>query len=225
MAGSASVREREIMDAVGARYRAEGFQFLRSPPREFVPPFLRDYRPDAIALKGKGGVIIELKRSQDGAKDRQTLELSQALAGHPDWRLDLILMENFVREQGWLLGPERIKAPSDEQVEAVRSEVERLVAQGQHSAALLLGWALLEALTRKRLSDLIAEREEPLTEWQVVEQLTTFGLLEPEDEEGLRSLLRRRNALAHGDFAASPSSGEVEALLGILHRLSGSPQV
>jgi hypothetical protein len=38
-----------------------GLKFYLNPPREIVPDFLGDYRPDAIALGPEGGIIIEMK--------------------------------------------------------------------------------------------------------------------------------------------------------------------
>lgn len=199
MSESRSDRDLEVLEALGANYRADGFQFVIDPSTRLAPPFLRPYRPDAMALKGKGGVLIELVRvSQD--RNGKTRALSKLVEGHPDWRLEVVLADNFLRERGWVLEPDAIPSLPAGQLGTLREDVRRLIADRQASAAILLGWSLLEALTRSRVSQLVRPSARPLTGWQVVEQLTSFGLVEEGGYERLRRLLPIRNAIAHGDF-------------------------
>lgn len=152
-----------------------------------------------MALKGKGGVLIELVRVSQDRNDK-TRALSKLVESHPDWRLEVVLADNFVRERGWILEPDAIPALPAGQLGMLREDVRRLIADRQASAAILLGWSLLEALTRSRVSQLVRPSARPLTGWQVVEQLTSFGLVEEGGYERLRRLLPIRNAIAHGDF-------------------------
>lgn len=199
MSGSRSNRDMEVLEALGANYRADGFQFMIEPSTNLVPPFLRPHRPDALALKGSGGVLIELVRVSQRQNDR-TQALARLVEGNPDWRLDIVLADNFLRERGWILEPDAIPSLPEGRIGALREDLRRLIADGQASAAILLGWSLLEALTRSRVSRLVRPSARPLTGWQVVEQLTTFGLVEEGGYERLRRLLPIRNAIAHGDF-------------------------
>lgn len=199
MSGYRSDRDLEVLEALGANYRADGFQFIIDPSTRLVPPFLRPYRPDALAFKGAGGVLIELVRvSQD--RDGKTRALAKLVEDHPDWRLEVVLADNFLRERGWILEPDAIPSLPPDQLGILREDLGRLISDGKASAAILLGWSLLEALTRARVSRLVRPSTRPLTGWQVVEQLTTFGLVEEGGYERLRRLLPVRNAIAHGDF-------------------------
>jgi uncharacterized protein YutE (UPF0331/DUF86 family) len=67
-----------------------------------------------------------------------------------------------------------------------------------------------------------AEREilELLTGWQVVEQLATRGLLDPERVPEMQELLGLRNAVAHGAQVRRVSSEDVRAMLRVIDEIS-----
>ncbi|NNM71141.1 hypothetical protein HJG44_01875 [Enterovirga sp. DB1703] len=208
------------MEVLGAKYRERGFQFMVEPPTEFVPDFLQGYRPDALALKDGEGVLIELKRQRTGRPDQRIAEVSRRLNGHPNWTLEVVFTENFVRERGWTLRPAEIRSASDAELMEVQEEIDRLEQAGNLSAAFLLGWSLLEAATRRKIEDAASAAREPMTSWQIVEWLTSLGIVEGDLVVSLRDLLRKRNALAHGDFSSRADLDDVQALKQILGRVA-----
>ncbi len=220
MTAPSAFQERDIMEVLGARYRERGFQFLVEPPTEFVPDFLQGYTPDALALKDGQGVLIELKRQKTGRDDQRIAEVSRRLSGHPNWTLEVVFAENFVRERGWTLSPAEIRSASDAELREVQEEIERLEQGGNLSAAFLLGWSLLEAATRRRIADAAPAASMPMTSWQIVEQLTALGIVEGDVVLSLRDLLRKRNALAHGDFSSRADTNDLQALKQVLGRVA-----
>jgi len=86
--------EEEILALLRDRYLADGFQFIARPSRDLTPGFLGDYLPDAIALKGDGGVVIEIKAGRD-RRSRDMRDVAGRFALHPEWRFELVLAENF----------------------------------------------------------------------------------------------------------------------------------
>lgn len=59
---------------------ARGLKFYVNPPREIVPEFLGDFRPDAIALGPEGGIIIEVKHRRSSASEKQLAAIANRVA-------------------------------------------------------------------------------------------------------------------------------------------------
>jgi uncharacterized protein YutE (UPF0331/DUF86 family) len=214
-----SPAEREILELLRARYLADGFRFIIHPPRDLTPSFLGSYRPDAIALKGSGGVVFEVKKSSRSGSGRGMAEIARLFEGHPEWRLEFVFADNFTGERGLLMGAASFEPLSDEQLASMRSEVELLSNGGHSDAALIMSWALLEATARRRLGS-AAGALQMMTGWQVVEQLATRGLLDPERVPEMQELLGLRNAVAHGAQVRRVSSEDVRAMLRVIDEIS-----
>jgi hypothetical protein len=213
--------EQEILDLLRQRYLADGFRFIAHPPQKLTPAFLGSYQPDAIALKGSGGVIFEIKNSARGSSDIALAEIARLFEGRPEWRLELVFADNFTGERTLLMGAGSFEPLSDEQLAAMRSEVELLTNGDHYEAALIMGWALLEAAARRRLSSASAVPT-ALTGWQVIEQLATRGLLDFASVPELEKLLALRNAAAHGAQVRRASRDDVRALLSVVDEISQS---
>lgn len=216
-----SPTEQEVLDLLRDRYLGDGFRFIARPPRDLTPSFLGSYRPDAIAVKGSGGVVFEIKKAPHGRSERTMAEIARLFEGHPEWRLEVVFADNFTGERPLLMGAGSFQPLPDEKLAAMRSEVELLTKDGHHDAALMMSWALLEAAARRRLRS-SAETPTALTGWQIVEQLATKGLLDFERVPELEQLLALRNAVAHGAQTRQASCKDVRAVLSVLDELGQS---
>lgn len=210
--------ERDVLHALAAHYVGRGYRFLVNPPPDFVPSFLEGFRPDAIALKDDGGVVFEIKAGR-GAGLGRAEELARRTKEHPGWTFEIVFADNFARERGWIFAPEQIEPPSMDDVAQLRSEIQTLIDNGQTRPALLMSWAVLEALTRSLMPSGRGRRSRPLTGWQVIEQLATLGRVDEAEVGELKRLLTVRNALAHGDLTANLPLEDVVALLSLIDRL------
>jgi len=67
-----------------------GLKFYINPPREIVPEFLGDYRPDAIALGPDGGMIIEVKLRRSPSSERLLADIASRVARQKGWEFRVI---------------------------------------------------------------------------------------------------------------------------------------
>ena len=61
MMSEAQLWESNVLRSLQQTSEARGLKFYIHPPREIVPEFLGDFRPDAMAIGPDGGIIIEVK--------------------------------------------------------------------------------------------------------------------------------------------------------------------
>ena len=196
--------EREALDAIETRLTSAGYRLVRRPDPLQLPDFLRDASPDAIALGGPPNLLIEVLRRP--AFDDAHVEtgkigkIKSSLAGHPDWRLEVVLARHSVTAP---------RAASVAEIALRLDEVRRLSAS-EPSGALLLAWSLLEAAVRA----LKPESAQPaLSPGSMIELAVSLGYLSQADGEALRHSARRTNAIAHGDLSSPATTEEVAEVL------------
>ena len=86
--------EQETLERVAQRYRDEGYQVVVRPAAEQIPPFIADFEPDLIAIRGNESVIVEIKVNRmDLSSDHQISHLAEIVNSRPGWRLDLVVLE------------------------------------------------------------------------------------------------------------------------------------
>jgi DNA-binding transcriptional ArsR family regulator len=182
------VRESRLLDLLGQRYEERGYAFFKYPPREMLPEFLREYRPDAIALGPKDNVVIEVK---SGRGERPAKQIARLFKEQQDWRLDLVFAEDVDA------GEPVLSSPARETIDAAISQAKKLKANEFVQAALVIAWSALEAAAR--LHDKHEEHRTRTTQ-SLVEFLERDGLVDFETAKDLRSAGELRNRLVHGDF-------------------------
>jgi hypothetical protein len=206
MTAEAQAWESSALRELKRQSEERGLEFHLQPPRKLVPSFLAGYVPDAIIKRPDGGgIIIELKRQRSAGSDRQLSKISKLVATEKGWEFRVIY-ENPATE-----GPTQFAEPTLEQITARLDEVEDLANTGHPVPALILGWAVLEALAR--LASAHDRPRGPLTPLQAVQTLAEEGYLESEAAHDLRQLANTRNAVAHGDLSAVVSAEQVGNLL------------
>lgn len=195
-------RERQIIDLIAPRLKAEGYSVYTHPTRHLLPAFMQDYVPDAIALGTPKNIAIEIVRAGP-ASTATAQRLSERFEGVTDWELRIVYASPEPEE------PDLTGASKDAINAAVR-KVETLANAGQTEAALLLGWAVLEAVGRFLAPDHLAQPQAPA---QLMEQLAMEGVVTPEEVERLRNIAALRNRVAHGALELSVRPEVIEDLV------------
>lgn len=216
MTSHSAALEREALAILEPRLNKNGYSLVRNPDPAELPQFLRNVRPDAIAMGGPPNLVIEVLASSSAGKariDAQRVErLRELLAEHADWRLEVV----YAPGSG---STPSIATPA--QIRERLNDVRRL-ATHEPAGALLLGWAVLEA-TARRLEPQRAISG--LTPGSMIELLVSLGHVPQSTSALLRVSGQLRNAIAHGDLTVAPPAPEdVDQLLdlvdGLIDRLN-----
>lgn len=197
--------EAHVLHDLRAFYEGRGLKFFIDPPMDLVPPFLGGYQPDAIALAPDGGgAVIEVKRYDTVTARRHMQELASKVGAHSGWEFRGIVTNTPTDR------PDFVPKPTWSQVEDRLGEIAALRDGGHNTAALMLGWSVLESLAR-----LASDPRRPggLSPLQAVQALAEEGYLEHEDAERLRDMAKTRNAVAHGDLSLRVTPDDASALL------------
>jgi hypothetical protein len=193
-----------------------GFEFILHPAGDVIPDFLGGYEPDAIVKRPDGGgIIVEVKGVGTQPSDRWLSEISRRVSREKDWEFRVI---HTPLAQAAVAVP--LAEPTPEQITKRLGETEDLARTGHYVPALVLGWALLEALAR-----LVSARDgsghlRPLSPIQAVQILAEEGYLENDAAADLRRMTSLRNAVVHGDLAADVSADQVAPLIARLHMIA-----
>lgn len=193
-----------LLDTLRDHYEAKGFSFEVVQKDQSVAPFLGEYIPDAIARKAGENVAIEIRQRRNRATGFTLRDIQRRFSGHPDWTFVVAYTGDDPLKT--LL----IQTSSKSEIRDRLTKIRTLDAQGEHRAAFILGWALLEAMLLSLESEPSAR---PRTPGTVVQTLAMLGFIDSGLEQQLRSLVVLRNRIVHGDLAADASSDEVGVVL------------
>jgi uncharacterized protein YutE (UPF0331/DUF86 family) len=199
-------------------FEARGMKFYINPPREVVPEFLGDFRPDAIAQGPEGGVVIEVKDRRSPKSDRQVAEIAKRVSSQKGWEFRAFYVNPPVDAMP------SIAKPTTQQLRAAFEEVEALTKGGHHTAAFLAAWAALESLARLTEVGGEASVQRGFSPLQAIQMLAEEGYLENGDADNLRKMVNLRNAVAHGDLSARVSKLQLEHLLTQLRAIAANLQ-
>jgi uncharacterized protein YutE (UPF0331/DUF86 family) len=203
-----AMREADLLDAVVSRYEGEGYEVYLQPSSSLLPPFMKGYRPDAIAKKSGKNVAIEIKRA--GSPRAPIRRLQRMFLAHPDWEFTVLYFTP--RSTAAVVG-----VATNQAIEQSIDQIKELKNTGHRSAALLIGWSALEAVARSLLPEQLDRPQPPDS---LIEAIAGQGLLTPSEANVLRRLASTRNAAAHGQLDISPTPRQIDQLVGVLHTLS-----
>jgi len=207
-----SQTEDAILQMLVPNLEAEGFRVFVHPTRAILPPFMRGYQPDAIAVKQHKKVAIEVKLQSRQAKPQ--IERLQALfAAHPDWELRVVYAPAQGVEQSISTLPKSMVAES----------LDRLLGifdQAGPVPALLTGWSVFEAAARRLLPDNLGRPQSPA---RLLEVLASDGSITPDEANALRTLGRLRNEAAHGRLDIALTREQVADLVRVTRSLLALP--
>jgi hypothetical protein len=198
--------EADLLRFAAEELRERGYTVVIEPSPSTLPVALKDLRPDGIAIGKKPYLLIEVTRDDDRNAGR-VRKLQQAIRESEDWRLHLILNRDAHEKS--------LAAPRLEDIRATLGRIERIARQDA-GAGLLMGWACLEALSRAIEPRNFARPQAPA---RLVERLASEGHVVASEAKFLRSMIQKRNELAHGQLATIVESDEVEQFVALLGRL------
>jgi hypothetical protein len=190
-------------------YEGKGYSFVMYPSREILPPFLGDYRPDAVALKEPGGVVIEVI-SDRHASSARLHSLTKRFEKQKDWTLEIVTAPS---------ADTSIPTSTKEEIVSELERISTLTAAGQYRAAFLIAWAALEAAVRALLLSEGLSTDRSLVPAQIPELLTRYGFIDQASSIRLRTLIASRNSVAHGDFKRAVGQADVDQLLSLTRDL------
>lgn len=203
---SVAQAEPEALDLIANELEREGYEVIRQPRGDFLPAFLQDVRPDAIAIKRKPNLIIEVIRKGQVDTAEKVNFLEGIVAEHPDWKLKVVYYKSH--------NPKF--SPLDTKVlEEVVQRVEKLI-DIDLAASFLLAWSLIEAQARVRLSE---GHSRPMAPRSVVNALVSEGAISQDEGARLFKLADMRNQLAHGQLDLAISDNDTRDVLDIAKEL------
>ena len=208
---AAEDRESDVLESLLPRYRAEGFEVFLHPSPSILPPFMQNYRPDAVALRRDKKIAIEVVRSAERSTGK-VRDLQSLFAPHRDWELRVFYVSP--RESG-----ATIEAASPDAILSSVQEVLDLKSSGHARPALIMAWATLEALGRALLPKQFKKSQTPA---RLIEVLASEGYLTPQEADTLRAVIPMRNAVVHGGLDPVVDQELLAAFIAVLQTLARS---
>jgi uncharacterized protein YutE (UPF0331/DUF86 family) len=209
----AESREQRVLDILQARYEAEGFTFTRHPSSAELPDFLRQLVPDAI-VRGKGkNIVIEIKSSRRSQDQALLQRMTRILQAHPGWTFHIVYADDLSSTD------DQLAILDKSSVDRHLKNIDKLIDEGNRNAAVMLVWALLEAVSRR-----YSERAggQPKSINSVIEYLEREGYVSISDARRLYSLATLRNAITHGDLDRPVELHDVQFIMDVIKSLNAT---
>jgi uncharacterized protein YutE (UPF0331/DUF86 family) len=176
-----------VLENALSRYAEEGYEVFVHPSSSVLPAFMRDYQPDAVALRRDKNIAIEVVRPWPGRSDKVD-QIQKLLAPHSDWELQVLYVSPRTAEPPLAIA-------SQQEIENALHRVSELKTNGHRLPALVMAWAAFEAIGRALLPDRLGRPQTPL---RLVEALAFEGYVTPREADLLRAAIPVRNAAVHG---------------------------
>ena len=183
MCRSGKFHESEILDRIALRYEKHGYSVNRDVPLEGS-----SMRADLVARRGDETVLVEVKAPFYEPDSPQLGELA-AYAEQHGWRFSIAI----AREDGAV---EEVDVPTREQVLRWIADA-RTIAPASWMASLA-ATAAFEAAARHALARTERRTLPRASPSAHLQALASRGLVTPDEERVLRTLIDARNAAAHG---------------------------
>jgi REase_AHJR-like len=207
-------REQEVLEDLKQRYLARGFEFLVEPESSDLPDFLQGQRPDAIAKSKDEKIVIEIKSSPSGVSENARARfLATEVPKHQGWKFVLVSLDSYSG------GSDRTAEPDIAGLRLELGKVRDLFAKGELQLTVVVGWALLEALTRRLARPELSETPKRYKPRSVIELLASDGFIEDEDVRVLSEIAVSRNRLVHGFTQIELVKNQLSHLVEMLQRL------
>ncbi len=217
-----ATRYEVLLDRIRESYERQGYEFFANPTGDLLPAFLRGYSPDAIALKSDDRIIIELKVSNHPSWGEQLSKLADCVKGQPGWHIKV--HSALPRAEDSL----DIQTQNPAIIRSRLQEIEGLALTGQSRAAFVMGWSVLEAITRDLASERGLNAGKPFSSGGLVQFLEMQGMIDDRAGHLLRQQAHLRNLVVHGDLSAEVSPEAVTGLVSLIGDLlaqDGSEEV
>lgn len=171
----------------------KGYKVTVEPLVTDLPFRLGNYRPDLIASKNNGGIILEVKTNQRFSVERFQ-ELAERIAEHDHWRFLLVTLDDVTKN---LLPEADEELPSWRELQTKMESISSLIQQLMLEPAVLYLWGTAEAMLRKRaiVQKIPIERLHAAT---LLNHMYSCGEVSMTEFDLLKSILDKRNRVAHG---------------------------
>ncbi|MBF0372755.1 MAG: hypothetical protein HQL39_04975 [Alphaproteobacteria bacterium] len=208
MSSPASQLEAAVFESVVPHLEAEGFQVFVHPSPSLLPMFMKDYRPDAVALKRGKNIAIEVVSGRPGSSKihERHQHLREMFSDHGEWELRV-----FFAPPGDT--GSSVKPASGDVLRRAAGQLPRILEEGGSVPALLTAWATFEAAGRHLVPDAL-QRPQPAA--RLLEVLASDGYLTPGEAGWVRRIGHLRNMAAHGDFDVVFTKDELAHFVGIV---------
>jgi len=207
--GAAAIRESEVLDSVVSRLEDEGFEVFLQPSAFALPPFLNNYRPDAVAKRGDKKILIEVL-SGDGRAEKKVSEIKALLQNQSEWELRVFYAPPISPKAD-------LDIMSTERIEAELAVFRDLASNDRaRFAALMTGWTILEAVGRSLIPGRLT-RPQGVT--PLISTLASDGYVTPTEADQLRTIGLIRNRAAHGGLDTVIDRKHIDELSSILSSL------
>ncbi len=189
----------EARRRVAREYRQRGYRVIEPAERSALPEFLRDLKPDLVAMKEGDHVVVEVREARSLKGSNDLTELASRVAQEKGWRLELIAVPAAEDLAAWSPWPERI--------DGLVEQADRAFELGLTHAGYVYAAAVLEALVLEvAAANSLKVRGQSLP--LVSRELVFHGVIPEAKLKLLLGLWRRRNDLVHGGSATPPPSRE-----------------
>lgn len=188
---SSKERHDAAVEQLAIDLRSDGYDVVIEPQGADLPVSLRDVRPDLLASKDGQHIVYDVKLR--GSPTRSYEELRRRVEAIPGHSFRLYFAPDDDRDLDF-------PPPSETTIRRALADPERLLAEGQVAAALLLGWSLFEAAARRRMADDANDPKRGVTPEGLLVRLVHLGYLDDSELARLRTIVRARNRVAHGDL-------------------------
>lgn len=197
------------LNEIVRNYEQKGYTVFVDPSGTLLPPFMKGYHPDAVALKPGANVAIEISGGHGAAHSKKISHLNELFQDIADWSLSVVYTPSTPLGEG-------LPVASSDLIRTYVRRSRELSEAGENEAALLVLWAAFEATAR-----LISQSDfnKPQSPGRIVQVLSERGMITVDEERSLRDLVTKRNAMIHGDLLQRVSADEVLGFAEVIDRL------
>jgi len=201
MAGSRTDERLRTQRSVAREYRKGGYDVVEQPRGDSLPPFLRGFAPDLIAMKDDDRAVVEIKTAEGLRGSNEIKELAAAIDAHAGWRFELISLGT--RKDAASAGV------SEDSLEQLLASPLTAYDSGRRDLALIYLVSVLDELVRDvAVRYRIKGRDRSAR--AVISELAFQGIIDGATADVLDRAWDRRNAIVHGRIEVeSPSRDEV----------------
>jgi REase_AHJR-like len=205
-------RQAEVVEQLRRSYISRGYKFIVQPKGQDNPSFLGNVVPDAIAISSNDKVVLEVKMStSSNSKSELVKYLAAEVPRHQGWRFELVIEDGQHSD--------RNADPTLEIIAEEISKVERLQKENDLKLSVVVGWATLEALSRRLVFDEENAAPNRYKPTSVVEALVSNGFVDDSDGARLLEISQLRNQLVHGFTQVAVEAVDVNFLVTTLKKL------
>jgi hypothetical protein len=188
-----TLRHANFVGEMRSRYEREGFTVRAPRSGQELEAALRTLGVELIASSDDRRVAVLIAKPTSISEARRNLDsINKLLDGRPGWRLDVVL-ENVANDV--------TPAGDPWSADTIRHKLafaDRLSHDGKWDEALILGWAVFEAVIRAAAARLQIHIPSDVTGQALLKQAVYAGFIAEGDEAVCTRILAERNRAAHG---------------------------